>query len=437
MRRTQILYFSLFLLLGILLGSYARQSSPESAGGGSGESGGARNGARDGARDGGEDQEAVVEFLKATAGSLESGTTYTGTTEPQQQVGVRSQITAQLLNLTVEVGDRVAAGEVIAQLDPTLLKAAVQSAQAELAAREVELAQARTEFADAQTTINQASAELAQAQSDASRLRSLARQGAIAQQQAELAETTLQIAQQTFQSTQAQARTREQAIAAAQQRVAAQAAVVTQEIERLSYTNITAPIAGVVLARLVETGDLMQSGQELVTLGDIRDTKVVIQVSDQIRDQVSAGQPVQVQIDAFPARSFAGTVERVSPVADPASRLLPVEISLATDEALGSGLLARVNLSDRASSVLVPEGAIAAAEPSAAKSSATIFVVAQKEGASGDRLQVRAQPVQIGTANNGQVEITSGLTPGEIYVAKSSQPLTDGQQVRRSLVSEF
>ena len=460
MLQPRTLCFSLLIslsLIGTLTGCN-RQDASES-----GNSGGGRGGPGGGR---GEEGPAVVEFLSATAGSLDGSTTYTGTVEPQQQVGLKPQITAQLLNLTVEVGDRVNQGDIIAQLDDKLLQAAVQAAEAELAVREVELAQARTAIADGQTAIEQASVELQQAQVDADRLRSLAQKGAIAQQQAELAETSRQVAQQTFQSAQAQSQTQNQAIAAAQQRITAQAALVAQAVERLSYATLSAPVTGVVLSRSADSGDLVQAGEDIVTLGDIRDTQVVVQISDRDRSQVSIGQPVQVQIDAFPDRPFTGNIERISPVADPASRLIPVEILLNTSEALGSGLLARVSLSKRgASSIVVPESAVSLgsasgdsrsrqktgqdleqpdrrsvlendSQPANNSLGATVFIVAPGENR-GERPAVKAQPVKLGTASNGQVEIVSGLSPGQLYVSKSSQPLTDGQQVRRSLVSEF
>lgn len=434
--------FSLLLLMsmGLTGCAFNRQSASSEAGGASG-----RGGPR-----GSDDQPATVEILTAEAGSLGDSSTYTGTTEPQQQVNLRSQITAQLLDLSIEVGDSVTEGQVIAQLDATALQAAVQQAQAELAVREVGLAQARTARSEAQTAINQASAELQQAQADAARTQSLTQRGALTQQASEQAQTALSIAEQTLRSTQAQARTQEQAIAAAQQQIAAQQAVITQESEQLSFATLVAPLTGSVLAKQAEAGNVVQAGEEVVTLGDLQETQVVIQVTDRSRGQIEIGQPVQVQLDAFPKRSFAGEIARISPVADAASRLISVEILLETAEALGSGLLARVNLNGAGgSSVVVPESAVQAGESS---EKGTVFVVAESEAESdvkseaksepqeasqvADSPEVQARSVTIGTASNGQVEIVSGLSPGDRYVANSDQPLTDGQTVRRSLTSE-
>ncbi len=415
----------------------------------------------------------VVEVLQATSSRLDDSTTYIGTTEPQQQVALRAQLNAQLLSLTVEAGDSVTQGQALGQLDATLLQAAVQETEAELAVRQAELAQAQTQLAEASATINQAKAQQQQARVDASRLRSLSAQGAIPQQQAELAQTQLRVAEQRLRLTQEAFRSQEQAIAAAQQRVTAQQAVLTQSQTQRSFTTLTAPMTGVVLRRWVEPGDLVQSGQDILTLGDLRETRVVVEVTDQARGQLSVGQAVQVQLDAVPNRTFQGRISQISPVANATSRLIPVKISLASSDPLGSGLLARVNFSQtQAQSVVIPQSAIelgaielgaselgaselgaselgasesvaGTSEPGTSSGSdrkiATIFTISGDGDGSDQKndLEARPQTVTLGSVRNGQVEVVSGLGPGDRYIAKSDRPLKAGQRVKRSLASEF
>jgi multidrug efflux pump subunit AcrA (membrane-fusion protein) len=182
------------------------------------------------------EQPASVNVAIARTGNVEAEQEYTGTTQPVREVSLRSQVEAQLLNLTVDVGDRVAQGQTLAQLDSDVQVATVAEARAEVAARQAEVADAQVQVSDAQAQVNRARAELQQAQSDLSRLEFLARQGAIAEQQAEQARTAVDTAEQTLRSAEEQVRSRQQRVVAAQERVEAQRAVVAQEQQQQSFT---------------------------------------------------------------------------------------------------------------------------------------------------------------------------------------------------------
>lgn len=373
----------------------------------------------------------VVETAVARTGAIGEALTYTGSTEPRQQVTLRSQADGQLLSLAVDVGDPVQQGQRLGQLDAVLLQTAVRQEEAELAARQVEVSQARTLVADAQTQVEQARATLQQAQADADRLQSLADQGAIPQQQAELAQTQRRTAEQALRSAQEQVRTRQQAIAALERRVAAQQAIVNQAKQRLTHTVLVSPLTGVVLRRFVEPGDLIQPGQEVLQLGDLRTLKVRVQVSDRDLGQVQTGQSVQVQFDALPNQTFTGQVTRIAPIADPAGRLVPIEINLPNPNGkLGSGLLARVQFPRLAPTlVVIPEQALAVG---ADTDTPTVFVVTETDA----QLTVQPRPVQISQQVEGQVALTTGLNPGERFVIRSNRPLRPGQVVQTSLLSE-
>lgn len=355
---------------------------------------------------------------------------YAGTTQPRTQVTLRARAEGQLLTLAADLGDRVQQGQPLATLDGALLQAAVIEAEAELAARRFDVAEAEADLADLRTRIEQANLQLQQAQADTDRLLALAERGAESQQVAEQAQTTLRTAQQAYQSAQEQLRTRQQAVAAAQQRGMAQQAVVTQAQQRLAYATLTAPLSGVVLARLAEPGDLVQPGQGVLVIGDLAQMQVVVEIADTGLAQFPVGQGVEVQLDALPGEIFAGTVARVAPVADAASRLVAVEITIANPQGrMGSGLLARVRVPAPESVLLVPATAVVQAEGEPAQ----VFVLQDAS----DPPQVIPRPVQVGTTSNGQVEIRAGLAPGEAYVVTGAEALEAGQAVRPSLISDF
>ncbi|MGB3310463.1 MAG: efflux RND transporter periplasmic adaptor subunit [Nodosilinea sp.] len=372
---------------------------------------------------------AVVDVAVAAAAE-EFGRVYTGTTRPVRQVSLRSQAEGRLLGLTADVGDRVQRGQVVGNLDSVLLQTAVGEAQAELAARQFEVTQAEAELADIRTSIEESRVRFQQASNDAQRLKTLASQGAVSTQEAEQAQTTLVTAEQALQSSQEQVRTRQQAVSAAQQRVEAQRSILRETQQRLSFANLTASLSGVVLERVAEPGDLVLPGEAVLTLGDLSQMLVVIEVVDRNLGAFSLGQSIELAIDAFPGETFAGRITRISPVADSASRLLPIEVTIANPGGrISSGLLARVtSAGNQANVVVVPESALETAE----NSSDQIFVVAKTDGAPA----VEARTVQVGDRADGQVTILSGLAPGEEYVVRSSQPLESGQTVELSLTSE-
>lgn len=373
----------------------------------------------------------AVETAIAEIGTLEDAIEYVGTTQPFRVVSLRSQAEGRLINLEVDVGDAVAEGQPLGQIDDRLLAAQLNQAQAELAALSSEVAQAEAEVSDAQAQVEQARAELQQAQSDADRLQSLFEEGAGTEQEAEQARTAVVTAQQTVRSAEEQVRTRQQAVIAAQGRVEAQRSVVTEEGERRQYSLLTSPLNGAVLERVSEPGNLVQPGDEVLTLGDFSAIKVIVQISELELARVRTGQSVQIRLDAFPDQPFRGQVSRISPAADPTARLIPVEITMPNLEGrIGSGLLARVQFqSDRAATVVIPEAALAVAGED---NESTLFVV---EG-DGENAKAVSRSIQIGNRANGQVEVRAGLKPGESYIARSGGSLEDGQAVRLSVLSE-
>jgi HlyD family secretion protein len=100
---------------------------------------------------------------------------------------------------------------------------------------------------------------------------------------------------------------------------------------------------------------LLRAGDEVVRIGDFSEVKVIVQVSELELSQIKVGQPVTVRLDAYGDRSISGKINRISPAADPTSRLVPVEITIANNPAqpIGSGLLARVSFADTASQKVV------------------------------------------------------------------------------------
>lgn len=385
-------------------------------------------------------QSPTVNTAVASQGSLEKDTEYVGTTFPVREVSLRSRIEGQLLDVTVDVGDRVEQGQVVARIDDSISEATVAEAEAEVAALQSEVASLEADVNDARAQVEQAQLELQQAQSDAARTNQLFQQGAISEQEAELDETAVGTAEQTLRSAQQQVDNRSSAVVAAQRRVAAQQAIVAQEQQRQSFTVLTSPVTGSVLERVLEPGDLAQPGDEVLQLGDFSQIQVRVQISELELAGIQGGQTAQVRLDALPEQTFTGEVTQISLAADATARLIPVEVTIPNrDRRIGRGLLARVNFErQNARNIVVPETAVQITSEEAKNNSAsesdtaTVFILKQE----GEQATVTAREVKLGERANSRVEILSGLEAGEKFVVRSSDNLQNGDRVRLSFISE-
>lgn len=415
-------------LMGILIGSLwlTMGCSPNE-----GETAQAQSSRRGGSREEG-DRTVTVDVAIAEAQTRGRELNYSGTSQPLRRVSLRARSDGQLLTLNADVGDPVFQGQVIARVEDTLLLSELAGVEAEVSVRQSEVEEARNQSIEAEFRVEELRAELDQAQVDSRRLKNLAGEGAVPRREAELAQTRVRTLEQQLRSAQEQVRIRDRAITSAQQRVGAQEAIVDGVRQRLSYTDVPSPLNAVVLERLLEPGDIVQSGDVILELGDFSQVEIRIEIPDRDRSQISLGQAVDVVLDAFPNQEFVGRVSRIFPNADPVARLIPVQITLQNpqvpDGQLGGGLLARVTLNTSSQQVVtIPERALEVS----AQGSDTVFVVEGNES----ETTVSARLVELGEREDDEVEILEGLAPGEQFIVRSDRPLQDGQTVRRSFLS--
>lgn len=381
-----------------------------------------------------ETQPTAVDVAIAAREVLAKPIEYIGTTQPIQEVAIRSQIEGQLLSLGVDVGDRVSQGQLLAQIDEGVLESAVNQEIAQLAALQSEVARARGEVNNSRTAVETAKVQLQQAQIDAERSQLLYEQGAISRREVELDQTELRTAQQALASAQSQVKVSQSGVEAAQKRVNAQESIIEQAQKRLSYTRLRSPVTGSVLRRTTEPGNLVQPGDEIVRLGDFSRVKVLVRVSELQLSQITTGQSVEVRLDAFPDDTFIGRVDNISPAADATSRQIPVEITLPNpNQRIGSGLLGRVNFNpSNNASVVIPQTALETSREDISGQQGKIFLLSGTE----ENPTVTARIVHLGERRDGKVEIISGLSLGEEFIARSSRPLENNEPVRLSFLSK-
>ncbi|NCO79254.1 MAG: efflux RND transporter periplasmic adaptor subunit [Cyanobacteria bacterium] len=375
----------------------------------------------------------AVDVVKVTTGFLTPSREYIGTSEPLKQVILRSQTEGQILNLTVDVGDRIKEGQMIMQLDDTLLKASLYKAQAELISLNSAVTEAEAEVISVQAQVKSAMVLLTQAEVDANRLEELYNDGAIAKRDVELAITEAQTAKQTVKSVESQVKVKQAAVETAKGRIKSQKAIIEEEKKRLTYTQIKAPSNGYVLEKLTEEGNLIQPGGEIIKIGDFSQIKIAVAVSELELENLKLGATVEVNLDAFPQQKFTGIINRISPAADSNSRQIPVEILLGNqDQKISSGLLARVKFNkENNPPILIPETALKIGKKNDDKLSNMVFILDDKNS----DLKVITKQVTLGKNKNGKIEVLSGLNSQDRLIVKSSGNLKNGQTVKLSAIS--
>jgi len=345
------------LLLAVTLGAAALAGCGQ--GGEAAQGSNAGPGGRSGARI------TAVQVAPVEVGSIARSVTVSGILEPIRTVAVNSQVSGALLSVHVEEGSAVREGEVLARFDDRELRA-------QLAAAEAAYQVAASAYERAQQLRERKVITLPEYERDRT---------AFAAAQAELE----------------QIRT------------------------RVGYTTVTAPISGVVTEKRVEAGDAVGQQTRLFTLADVSTMVVRVGISELDVVELRVGDPVDVALDAFPDRHFRGRIRRVFPAADPATRLVPVEVALEGESAriVRPGFLARATfaLGAREHVLLVPAAAIVRGTGSEA-----VFIISD-----GKALR---RGVTTGLTSEGRVEILSGLSAGEQIVVAGNSMLRDGAPVR-------
>ena len=238
---------------------------------------------------------------KVEKGDIREVVEATGTINAVKSVQVGSQVSGNVYRLHADFNSKVHEGELIAELEPSLFRGALDSAKADLANARANLAAAKANLAKAQATEVQTKA-------DYSRTAGLAKEGVMSQQQLDLAKANYDSAVAAVGAAQA---TVQQSAAQVQQREAAVEVAQTN----LKHTFIYAPIDGVVVNRAVDVGQTVAASLQAPTLFTIAQdlTKMQVYTATDESDvgMIRPGQPVTFKVDAFPRDTFRGRVSQV------------------------------------------------------------------------------------------------------------------------------
>jgi len=313
-----------------------------------------------------------------------------GTVHASQTSDAASQMMGNIVEILAHEGDHVQRGQVLAVIDDSQPRAAVdRSTAADLAA---------------QQQLVGADSDLALAESTLMRYQNLYEKKSVSPQEFDEVKARQQAAlarRDMAKAGQAQAQ-----------------AALSQARTSLDYTRIRAPFDGVVTEKKADSGTLASPGMPIFTVEDVRRYRLEATVNENDLQYVRTGQQVSVLIDALGNTAMKGKVVQIVPAADAASRTFLVKIELPTDTRLRSGLFGRGLFSrGKRQALLIPRSAVV--ERGQLQG---IYVLDQNKVAS-------LRYITLGKPSGTEVEVLAGLQDGEQLVAKPGAVDLNGKRI--------
>lgn len=237
--------------------------------------------------------------------------------------------------------------------------------------------------------LDQAKLRLTNAETELARLKQLYEQGGVAQSDYEAAELNCKVSKSTYDNL-------------------------------LENTILRSPISGVVSARNYDRGDMYAMAAPIFTVQQIVPVKLLVGISEADYTKVRKGDVVTLTVDALPGKSFSGTIKRLYPTIDPATHTVNIEVQVPNQSReLRPGMYAKVEVNfGHSTNIVVPDAAVVRLQGSGQRN---VFVVE-------DGVAVQRE-VTLGRHFEGQYEILSGLSEGELVVVKGGNSLRNGAQV--------
>ena len=242
------------------------------------------------------------------------------------ETNVGFKLPGRIVELAVDEGDAVKAGQLLAKLDSAELASVVMQNKASLQEAMTKLSELKAgsraqEIERAQANVNAQAADLEKAKKDFERADILYKNGAISASQYDAALNAYNARTAQYKSAQETSSLvkegpRKEDIQAAEYRVQQVRAVVNTSEERLKDTTLYAPISGIVIRKNVELGETLAAGTPALTIGDLESPWVKVYVKEDRLGQVKLGQKAEVKVDSFKNKTYGGTVTFISSEAE-------------------------------------------------------------------------------------------------------------------------
>jgi RND family efflux transporter MFP subunit len=330
-----------------------------------------------------------------------------GSIQPIAEAPVLARADGYVKQRLVDIGDRVKAGQPLAEI--------------EAPETEEQIRQARAALQQAQAGVSQAQANLKKGQSDAELSRVTAQRYSSLMAQGVVAKQDNDRYQAEYQSAVAGVQALQEAIAVARSNVAAAEAALARLERMQGYLTVKAPFDGVITLRNVDTGALVNTGSTLLfRIAQNATLRTYVNVPQSHASSVKVGQTAQISVSNLPGREFSGAVVRTANALDPASRTLLVEIHVPNpDGALLPGMYARVELISArpGAPLLIPSEALVV------RADGTSVAVVRPDQT------VHLQKIGVGRDYGDRLEVMSGLREGDWIVPNPGDAAREGLKV--------
>jgi len=352
----------------------------------------------------------------AERGDVVRHVTASGKLRALNTIKVGAEVSGQITRVYVDFNSPVAKGQILAEIDPTRLRARAQQARAQVALAQATLAQAEAGVTRTQT-------DIAVQERDFARRRALAAQGFLSKAGLDAASNTVAIAR-------AGTRTAIAQVASARAQIASASAELSSAELDLSRTTIIAPASGVVINKLVEPGTTVAASFQTPNLFEIAADTTRMQVEASVDEadigQVRESQQVRFTVDSYPGETFAASVRQIRKAATETQNVVSYLVILDVDNKDGKllpGMTANVEIitGEKPNVLRVPTTALrfrprSADRPDEKPLPANVPVVYL---ATADPFKPARRTVKTGLQGEDYVEITDGLAPGDKVLVRS------------------
>jgi len=319
----------------------------------------------------------IVRTITVGKSSTENIFQYPGEVRGRYESNLAFQVAGKIVSRSVNLGDRVTAGQVLMQIDPKDITQTVNASNA---------------------VLNSAQSQYELAAKNAERYRELYNSGAVSKITVEQYENTANAALASVQQAQAQ---------------------LTGNNNQLEYTQLVADHDGVIAAINGEIGMVVAAGTSMVTLVQDGQREIQIFIPENQLGNIRPNQPVQVDFWALNNVKVNGTISEIAPMADPTTRTYKVRVAVSTmPEQVKLGMTAKVVMkSGNSTDIIIPSSAIyqTGDKPN-------VWVVVDKH--------VQLVPIEISKYSDNDVVVKTGLKKGDVVVSGGITKLTVNDEVR-------